>query len=1015
METNDEMTLEEAKEKIAYLENLLKDRNQITYKTIFDQDENAVVVFDLESGLFIDCNAKLTSVLGFTKEQLLTLSVIDISPKYQPNGQPSEVLAFQYIEDGFKFGTVKFDWVHLNHLGEEIFCEVQLYNYIQEDGKRFAKGVIQKKDQLLELQKKLDEKEKLLSKVTKTLPAIIYIQDLATDEFLYLNNSIESFLGFEVEPILTYEFLIKHILHPDDLDLINTHAKKMLDEKNTDIYVLDFRVFHKNGNIHWFRVWETNFSFNKDGIPTEVLGVAQDITSTKKIELDLKKQNELSEEIRRISKSGVWEWTTQSNLMFWTPDLYHLLKVNPNQFNPTIQSFIQFFSETSKSIFIEALNKAEKEFSPFDLELEIEGQPNFWVRVQGKSIHSETNKNIIIGSIEDIDDTRKKRIALLENEARFHQVANQTGLIIYDYDIKLDKITWDGAIQSVLGYDIEEFNHLDIEGWLNLIHPDDRMFTKELLADAIGTRSPYHAFYRIRRKDNVYIPIEDRGTFISTDNFNAPRQVGVLENVSAKFEFESKLQSKEERFRNFYNFASEAIIITEGDLIVDANLAFRKLFGYESIQNVTVNEIIADPLWNGIGNKDKSFSLEGIKKNGTLIPIQVNKKEIEEGKFILSFIDLTLINEAESIKVALKEIQEKNNLIINQKYELEKTIDELKLTQSQLIQNEKMASLGQLIAGIAHEINNPMGAIQASSQLILENIKNQILNQDKIIQLLSTIKTEKRELYFQWMVSSFIKRNHLHGSEARRVKKSIRERLENLGCNDSEYIAEEVVDLGVQDCLPMIEQLCHDEDFLEFFNYGMVYIHTTQNLNSILESIQRVSKILYALKNFSHFDKYGEKTMTDLISNIETVLILYNSQIKSGIEVIREYPSSQVFLYCYPDDLIQVWTNLIFNAIQAMSYKGILSVSIKETEVDENRKKWIQVSIEDNGCGIKAEIKDKIFKPFFTTKELGEGSGLGLDIVKRVVLKHEGRIEVESQPGKTIFTILLPIPEDTTH
>ena len=308
-----------------------------------------------------------------------------------------------------------------------------------------------------------------------------------------------------------------------------------------------------------------------------------------------------------------------------------------------------------------------------------------------------------------------------------------------------------------------------------------------------------------------------------------------------------------------------------------------------------------------------------------------------------------------------------------------------------------------------------MGAIQASSQLILENIKNQILNQDKIIQLLSTIKTEKRELYFQWMVSSFIKRNHLHGSEARKEKKSIRERLQNLGCINSEYIAEEVVDLGVQNCLPMIEQLCHEDDFLEFFNYGMVYIHTTQNLNSILESIQRVSKILYALKNFSHFDKYGEKTMTDLISNIETVLILYNSQIKSGIEVIREYPSSQVFLYCYPDDLIQVWTNLIFNAIQAMSYKGILTVSIKETEVDENRKKWIQVSIEDNGCGIKSEIKDKIFEPFFTTKELGEGSGLGLDIVKRVVLKHEGRIEVESQAGKTIFTILLPIPEDTTH
>lgn len=535
------------------------------------------------------------------------------------------------------------------------------------------------------------------------------------------------------------------------------------------------------------------------------------------------------------------------------------------------------------------------------------------------------------------------------------------------------------------------------------------MFTKELLADAIGTRSPYHAFYRLRKKDNSYIPIEDRGTFISNDISGSNRQVGVLENVSTKYEFELKLQSKEERFRNFYNFASEAIIITDGDLILDANLAFKKLFGYDFIHHLSVKEIIADPLWNGIDNKEKIFSLEGIKKDGTLIPIQVNKKEIEEGKFIISFIDLTLINEAESIKEALKEIQEKNNLIISQKLELERTIEELKLTQSQLILNEKMASLGQLIAGIAHEINNPMGAIKASSQLILENIKNQILNQEKIIHLLSSKPLEKRKLFFKWMTEPFEKRNQLHGSEARKQKKLINEKLERLGCKDSEFVAEEVVDSGVQNGLSIIEHLCHEEDFLDFFNYGIQYIHTSRNLNSILESIQRVSKILYALKNFSHFDKKGNKINTDLIANIETVLILYNSQIKNGIRIVREYPDSNLYIDCYPNDLIQVWTNLIFNAIQAMSYKGVLTISIQTEKDSFTNLNWAKIQIEDTGTGISDAIKDRIFEPFFTTKELGEGSGLGLDIVRRIVQKHDGKIEVFSKPGNKIFTVSLPI------
>jgi signal transduction histidine kinase len=123
---------------------------------------------------------------------------------------------------------------------------------------------------------------------------------------------------------------------------------------------------------------------------------------------------------------------------------------------------------------------------------------------------------------------------------------------------------------------------------------------------------------------------------------------------------------------------------------------------------------------------------------------------------------------------------------------------------------------------------------------------------------------------------------------------------------------------------------------------------------------------------------------------------------KHGIELIKEFePVPQ--LMCYPDELNQVWTNIIHNAIQAMDNKGILAIKLRS---DEN---FIRICITDSGKGIPESIKDRIFEPFFTSKPKGEGSGLGLDIVKKIIEKHNGMIKVESKPGKTTFCISLPI------
>jgi signal transduction histidine kinase len=156
------------------------------------------------------------------------------------------------------------------------------------------------------------------------------------------------------------------------------------------------------------------------------------------------------------------------------------------------------------------------------------------------------------------------------------------------------------------------------------------------------------------------------------------------------------------------------------------------------------------------------------------------------------------------------------------------------------------------------------------------------------------------------------------------------------------------------------------------------------------------------LKSYSRWELNDAPVTANIVEYLETVLTLYRNEFKKGVQVVKNYTDIPDII-CYPDQLNQVWTNLISNAIHAMNNQGTLTFDVGQ----ENSE--VKVSITDTGSGIDPSIKDKIFEPFFTTKPRGEGTGLGLDIIKKIVDKHQGRIELTSVPHCTTFTIYLPI------
>ncbi len=622
----------------------------------------------------------------------------------------------------------------------------------------------------------------------------------------------------------------------------------------------------------------------------------------------------------------------------------------------------------------------------------------------------------VLARVERQVTVSKVRMALRESEAKFRSVMESAIDAIISGDASGNIRSWNSAATALFGFTEDEVIGRPIE----LIIPERFRKSHREGVDRVSSGGPSHVIGKTVelaavRKDGSEFPVElSLATwFLDDDRY----YTGIIRDISER-------KQAEQKFRSVTESAIDAIISADhvGN-IVSWNNAATRILGYtpeEAIGRrleIIIPERFHEPHRQGMhrvteGGESrvigKTVELFARTKSGEEVPIELSLATwtVREDRYYTGIIrdirerkqaEETLRMSEQALRASTLELKKKNEV-------LERTLNQLHEMQNQLIMQEKMASLGKLSAGMAHELNNPASAAQRSAAH-MQTIFRQLL--DAHVRL-GELNLEHRQLEKVMALDELARERARQPINLNALTRSDRESemedwLERQGIEKAGELAPALVRL---DCDQGELRALANNFTAGQFSVVIHWLSCTHTIYSLLSEISlgtsRIAEIVRALKTYTYMDQAPIKSV-DVHEGLDNTLIILQNKLQEGITVRREYAKDLPSIQANGGELNQVWTNIVDNAIDAMGGQGTLVLRTRREDP------WVVVEIEDDGPGIPEEIQTKVFDPFFTTKPPGEGTGLGLNISRNLIVqKHRGQITVSSEQGKTCFTVRLP-------